>query len=76
MSLKKLFKSKRLNSVSLVLVCNFLIFLYGVYKGIDLQSLGSGLAMLNAPLYVYLGSETYRPSGTLKKEDEKQILID
>lgn len=74
--MKKLFKSKRLNSVSIVLLCNFLIFLYGIYKGADLQALGTGLAMLNAPLYVYLGAETYRPSGTLKKGDEKQLLTD
>lgn len=75
--MKKLFKSKRLNSVSLVLICNFLIFLYGLYKGADLQALGTGLAMLNAPLYVYLASETYRPSGILKKGDEqKQLLVD
>jgi len=75
--MKKLFKSKRLISVSLVLICNFLIFLYGIYKGTDLQALGTGLSMLNAPLYVYLVAETYRPSGVLKTGDkQKELLTD
>ena len=29
----------------------------------DLASLGTGLALLNAPLYGYLFGETVRPSG-------------
>jgi len=57
------FKSKRLNTSTIVLACNFLIFVYGISQGSDLQNLGTGLAMLNAPLYVYLWGETSRPSG-------------
>jgi len=61
--MKKLMgKSKRLSSSSIVLAANFAIFLYGIYKGADLQGLGTGLAMLNAPLYMYLWGETSRPS--------------
>ncbi len=55
-------KSKRLSSSSIVLAANFLIFLFGISKGADLQGLGTGLAMLNAPLYMYLWGETSRPS--------------
>tara|TARA_R100001244_G_scaffold104976_1_gene77908 strand:+ start:1026 stop:1235 length:210 start_codon:yes stop_codon:yes gene_type:complete len=55
-------KSKRLKSATLVLIANFAMFLYGIHEGADLQSLGTGLAMLNAPLYMYLWGETSRPS--------------
>ncbi len=60
--MKKVTKSKRLGTSTIVLAANFLIFLYGISKGADLQGLGTGLAMLNAPLYVYLWGETSRPS--------------
>ena len=60
--MKKITKSKRLGTSTIVLAANFLIFLYGISKGADLQGLGTGLAMLNAPLYVYLWGETSRPS--------------
>jgi len=65
--MKKISKSKRLSSSSIVLAANFAIFLYGIYKGADLQGLGTGLAMLNAPLYMYLWGETSRPSGKSEK---------
>ena len=59
-------KSKRMKSMTIVLIVNFLIFAYGIYKGVDLMALGTGLAALNAPLYMYLWGETSRPSGTNK----------
>ena len=65
--MKKITKSKRLGTSGMVLIANFVIFLYGISKGADLQGLGTGLAMLNAPLYVYLWGETSRPSGQDKQ---------
>ncbi len=60
---KGLKDSKRLGSSTAVLAANFAIFVYGIHTGADLQALGTGLAMLNAPLYMYLWGETSRPSG-------------
>jgi len=61
-------KSKRMRSMSICLIANFGIFLFGIWKGVDLTALGTGLAALNAPLYMYQWGETTRPSGTMKKD--------
>ena len=55
-------KSKRFRLTIIVLVANFAIFMYGIYKGADLSSLGTGLSLLNTPLYAYILGESYRPS--------------
>ena len=62
-------KSKRFRLTILVLAMNFAIFVYGIYKGSDLSSLGTGLSLLNAPLYAYILGETYRPSNKKKSEE-------
>ena len=66
--MKKLPKSKRLRIVITALVLNFIIFGFGVFKGADLSDLGIGLAALNAPLYAYVLSETWKPSKQNKDE--------
>lgn len=64
-------KSKRLRTMTVCIGVNFLLFGFGIYKGVDLQALGIGLAALNGPLYMYLWGETSRPSGTMKKSMTK-----
>ncbi len=61
-------KSKRLRAITICLATNFALFFFGILKGVDLAALGAGLALLNAPLYVYLWGETNRPSGTKPKK--------
>ena len=55
-------KSKRFRLTIIVLAANFAIFMYGIYKGADLSALGTGLSLLNTPLYAYILGESYRPS--------------
>lgn len=54
------------------LAANFLIAAYGVHKGTDMSDLGTGLAMLNGPLYIYILGESIRPSKVenIKHEDK------
>jgi len=65
-------KSKRLHITIYALIANFLIFGLGIFMGTDLAALGTGLALINAPLYGYIFGETIRPSNKLK--DKKQQL--
>lgn len=65
-------QSKRFRITMCVLVANFILFGIGIFKGTDLISIGTGLAMLNTPLYGYLWGETNRPSG-LKKDGHEEI---
>ena len=44
------------------LVLNYLIVMFGIFQGSDLSDLGTGLALLNAPLYVYVIGQSIRPS--------------
>lgn len=63
-------KSKRLRLTWFALACNFILFGIGIIKSADLTSLGSGLAMLNAPLYAYIWGESIRPSKAKDKVEE------
>ncbi len=58
----KIPKSRRFRVAVSSLAINFLIFILGIYKGVDLSDLGIGLAALNSPVYVYIFGETNRPS--------------
>jgi len=51
---------KRLMLLSLLLT--YIIFLIGIYFKIDPIALGTGLTMINSPLYVYIFGETKRKS--------------
>ncbi len=55
-------KSKRLKFATIVLIDNYLLFSIGMYKGIDLIALATGLSLLNTPLYAYIFGETIRKS--------------
>ena len=55
-------KSKRLKFAIIAMVANFLIFGIGIFMGTDLAALGTGLALMNAPMYSYIFGETMRPS--------------
>ena len=69
-------KSKRLHLTIYTLIANFIIFGFGISMGTDLASLGTGLALLNAPLYGYLFGETIRPSGKkVEPPKEKKTIL-
>jgi len=55
-------QSKRLIFSIVIIAINFMFGIYGIYFKTDLSDLGSFLAMVNAPLYVYVFGESYRPS--------------
>lgn len=55
-------RTKRFRVAVSALGINFAIFILGIFKGVDLSELGVGLAALNAPIYMYILGETYRPS--------------
>lgn len=58
-------RSKRQKAMAYCLAANFAIFIFGLFKGADLTALGTGLAALNAPLYMYMWAETSRKSDSL-----------
>ena len=55
-------QSKRLRFTLAVIIANFIIFGWGIYHGANLESLGSGLAFINSPLFMYILGDSYRPS--------------
>jgi len=55
-------KSKRLRFVVGLLIVNFITVWFGIWKGIDLMSLGGCLSLINSPGYFYIVGESYRPS--------------
>lgn len=69
-------KSKRFKITAGALLLNFTLMLIGIILGTDLIALGTGLVMVNAPLYGYLWGETSRPSGTKSKNHEEMKKSD
>lgn len=72
--------SKRLMITTGILVLNFLTYWFGMHKGVDLTALGTGLALINAPVLPYLGAESFRPSlskdeKTAKGEKAKKVQV-
>lgn len=53
---------KRLKSAWIVLGLNMTLFGLGIIKGAGLTDLGAGLAMVNAPVLIYILGESFRPS--------------
>jgi hypothetical protein len=58
----KLPKSKRLRFTAVGLGVNFITVWIGVYFNVDLVALGTCLSLINAPLYVYVFGDSFRPS--------------
>ena len=67
----KITKSKRLLVTLGVTTVNMVVFIYGVRKGVDPVAIGTGLAIINAPIYAYLGMESWRPSNKRKENDNR-----
>jgi hypothetical protein len=63
-------QSKRFRLVVIMMALNFITFWLGIWQSVDLTALGTGLAMINAPVYGYILGETIRPSGQKKKDQE------
>jgi len=55
-------KQKRLKFAIIITIINLIIFSVGMYMGTDLISIGTGLSLLNAPMYAYIFGETIRKS--------------
>jgi len=54
--------SKRLKFSIWVIVANFILGIVGMVLGADLTALGVFLSLSNAPLYVYVLGESFRPT--------------
>jgi hypothetical protein len=55
-------KSKRFIFTIVALLLNFILYSYAMYRDMDVVAVGTGLALLNAPLYGYITGETLRKS--------------
>lgn len=60
--------SKRLKIVLFAFTVDAILYWYGMFKGVELASLGAGLALINTPIMTYLGAESFKPS--VKKEED------
>ncbi len=60
-------ENKRQKTALLITLLNFIVFIIGLFKGVDLTALGAGLALINAPIMTYIGGETVRPTGQKSK---------
>lgn len=70
-------KSKRFWAFLFALAGNFWLFHVGINVGTDFISLGTGLALVNAPLIAYIAGESYRPSGTMQQDlKPKETQVD
>ena len=55
-------RSKRLKIAERAALINYIIFLIGLFMGANLIALGTGLSLLNAPVFAYIFGETFRKS--------------
>lgn len=68
--------SKRFKITIIILFLNFITFWFGIYTGVDLTALGSGLSLINLPLLPYIWGETSRPSDNPPKDKiDKEIIL-
>lgn len=61
--------SKRLKLVVFAFTVDAILYWYGMFKGVELASLGAGLALVNTPIMTYLGAESWKPSNKEVKKD-------
>jgi hypothetical protein len=66
-------KSKRFWAFCFALAGNFWLFYVGIDSGTDFIQLGTGLALVNAPLIAYIAGETYRPSGAMHETQKPKV---
>tara|TARA_R100000995_G_scaffold66643_2_gene35404 strand:- start:4338 stop:4571 length:234 start_codon:yes stop_codon:yes gene_type:complete len=66
---KKLTKSKRFWFSVFAFIVNALMFSILVIKDNDPVSVGTGLSMLNTPVYVYVFGESWKPSSKAEKDE-------
>lgn len=59
---KKELKYKRLKIAIVFAIINVVIFIFGIQKGVDLSALGTGLSLINAPIYAFILGDSFRPS--------------
>jgi hypothetical protein len=58
----KIPNSKRLRFASVAFSVNIGVVLFGIYFGAELVALGTCLSLVNAPVYVYILGDSFRPS--------------
>jgi len=52
----------------LCLATNYLIVVVGLFLKSDISDLGTGLALLNSPLYIYILGQSIRPSKVVEEQ--------
>ena len=52
----------------LAFIVNTIVFIFGISKGIDPTALGTGLALMNTPVYGYIFGRTVRGQTTEKTD--------
>lgn len=52
------------------MLINYALFFYGMEKGTDLVSLGTGLSLVNVPLMTWILGESIRPTRKIESEIE------
>lgn len=60
--MQKVSKSKRLWVTLITQLVNVALFCFGITEDLDPITLGTGIGMINAPVYTYLGMESWKPS--------------
>lgn len=65
----KIPQSKRLRSAWILFGIDTMLFVLGIFKGANLSELGTGLALVDTPLLVYILGESIRPSKDVIKQD-------
>ena len=58
----KISKSKRLWLSIAAFMRNFITFWIAMHKKINLVEVGTGLALLNTPIYAYIFHESWKPT--------------
>jgi len=55
-------KYKRLKVAIIFAIINIGLLIYGIEKGVDPSTLGTGLSLVNAPIYAFILGDSFRPS--------------
>lgn len=76
MKLLKITQSTRFWFAIIAFIINTVVFSIAIMNGVDPTSVGTGLALVDAPLFAYIFGATVRPSGAgrgvIKVDDKKE----
>ena len=66
----KVSNSKRLWVTLAAFAVDAYLYQKGIEAKLDMMALGTGIAILNAPIMAYLGAESWKPSNKKQQQDE------